>query len=439
MSLRIHQDKISNEDIVKINSELRFNLSTKYETIVRNLYAYMIDNNDIVSLPFYYALNTFSIKTRKKSEFKSNSKSFVGILRNEQKIVVSECISDLNKFNTSVLSLYTGFGKTIMSIKISSMIKLKTLVIVNKLILITQWRDSILKFSPDSNVKLMTDKSYEIDDDNDYDYYIINAINIVKYDIKTFQNIGLVIVDELHLILAESLSRCLHYLSPKYLLGLSATPYRKDGLNKLIEIYFGTKPIIRTMNREHVVYKVYTGFKPTMEKSDDGKIIWGSILKQQADNEERNNLIVNIVRNFKDRKFLILVKRVEHGRTLLRKLQMYNEYVTSLLGNEQTFDKKARILVGTTSKCSTGFDHSSLDSLILASDIQDYFIQALGRVFRTKDVIPIIFDIVDDNPILMKHYKTREIVYKDCGGDVRLYKNDIKDDIVTTHKRLLLC
>ena len=70
MSLRIHQDKISNEDIVKINSELRFNLSTKYETIVRNLYAYMIDNNDIVSLPFYYALNTFSIKTRKKSEFK---------------------------------------------------------------------------------------------------------------------------------------------------------------------------------------------------------------------------------------------------------------------------------------------------------------------------------------------------------------------------------
>ena len=439
MSLRIHQNKLTNENISKLNKDLRLNLSTKYDTIVKNLYAYMIDDDDIVSLPFYYALNTFSIKTRKKSNFTSNSISFVGVLRDEQKIVVSECITDLNKYNTSVLSLYTGFGKTILSIKISSMIKLKTLVIVNKIILMTQWKTSILKFCPEARVKLMTDKSYEIDDE--YDYYIINAVNIVKYDIKTFENIGLVIVDELHLILAESLSRCLHYLSPKYLLGLSATPYRKDGLNKLIEIYFGNKPIIRKMNREHIVYKVYTGFKPTMEKNDDGKIIWGSILKQQADNDDRNNIIVNIIRKFKDRKFLILVKRIEHGRTLLIKLQKYNEYVTSLLGNEQTFDKNARILVGTTSKCSTGFDHPSLDSLILASDIQDYFIQALGRVFRTKDVIPIIFDIVDDNPILMKHYKTREIVYKDCGGDVRLYKNDIKvkDDIIRTHKRLLLC
>ena len=96
-----------------------------------------------------------------------------------------------------------------------------------------------------------------------------------------------------------------------------------------------------------------------------------------------------------------------------------NENVTSLLGSNQEFDKDARILIGTGQKVGTGFDHSKLNMLILAADIEEYFIQYLGRVFRTKDGIPIILDLVDNNKTLMRHFATRCKTYKKHGGTVR--------------------
>jgi hypothetical protein len=59
-----------------------------------------------------------------------------------------------------------------------------------------------------------------------------------------------------------------------------------------------------------------------------------------------------------------------------------------------------------------------LDTLLLATDIEEYFIQYLGRVFRRKDANPMIFDLVDNNPILLRHFKTRQKIYQECGGTI---------------------
>ena len=90
-----------------------------------------------------------------------------------------------------------------------------------------------------------------------------------------------------------------------------------------------------------------------------------------------------------------------------------------MIGNQQEYEQKSRILVGTSSKAGTGFDHPRLDAMIFASDIQAYFIQFLGRVLRTQEVVPLIFDIVDKNPILDKHFKVRQAVYLEHGGSVQ--------------------
>ena len=74
---------------------------------------------------------------------------------------------------------------------------------------------------------------------------------------------------------------------------------------------------------------------------------------------------------------LILIKRIEQGNYLLKRLQEEGENVTSLLGSNQDFDKDARILVGTSSKVGVGFDHPRLDTLLLAADLEAYFIQYL--------------------------------------------------------------
>jgi hypothetical protein len=60
-----------------------------------------------------------------------------------------------------------------------------------------------------------------------------------------------------------------------------------------------------------------------------------------------------------------------------------------------------------------------MDTLLLAVDCRDYFSQALFRVFRRRDSEPIIFDILDKNPILFKHYLERREIYLKHGGLIK--------------------
>ena len=83
--------------------------------------------------------------------------------------------------------------------------------------------------------------------------------------------------------------------------------------------------------------------------------------------------------------------------------------------------------MATVQKAGVGFDHPRLNSLILASDVEEYFIQYLGRVMRTEKVEPFIFDLVDDNPILKKHYYTRRKIYLEHGGIIKDFKKFFHD------------
>lgn len=414
MSLKISLDSINNKNREKINNELKIEIENE-SSILPNKIIQPFDliNNDIY-LPFAFSVKELDIKRPLRNKFPVMITDFKGILRPEQKIVKSEAIDFLTKTGSIIISAYPGFGKTLLSINLACSIKLKTLIIVNKIVLMKQWEDSILKFCPNATVQKLTAKSKM----KESDFFIMNAINVGKMGKTFFKDIGNLIIDEAHLIMAETLVKSLKFICPRYLIGLSATPYRHDGLNIMLDFYFGKNKIIRDMTREHIVYIVNTGFTPTVEKMDNGRLNWGLVLQSQSEDEKRNELIINIIKKFSDRCILVLTKRVEQGKLLMRKLKDIDEDVTSLLGDQQEFNKESRILVGTTSKCGTGFDHAKLDTLILAADIDAYFIQVLGRIFRREDTIPIVFDLVDNNGILIKHFKNRKEVYNKIGGKI---------------------
>jgi superfamily II DNA or RNA helicase len=317
-----------------------------------------------------------------------------------------------------LLGDFTVTHNTICAIHMAAGIGFRTLIIVNKIVLMRQWEESILKFCPDSIVHRITTKSPK----KPGDFYIMNAQNVEKKGIEFFSDVGLVIIDEAHMIMAETLSKSLQYIYPRYLVGLTATPYRPDGLNILLQLYFGRHKIIRKLHRKHIVYKVDTGFIPKVERTFQGRVNWGSILDQQANCVHRNELILRIIESHVDRNFLVLVKRVSQGRYLIKRLEEKGISVTNLIGSNQEFESSARVLIGTCQKVGTGFDHPKLDTLILAADIQEYFIQYLGRIFRVKDSKPLVFDLVDSNGILRKHYATRERVYREHGGMVYPWK-----------------
>lgn len=419
MSVIINLETLPYEIREKISKELELKIQNKFNPgQVKYLHPFCIEGDDI-KLPFAYAVQILNLTRPIRDFFPQSQVIFNTTLREEQIVVEKEALTRLSAKGSVMISCATGFGKTAMSIKLSTTIKMKTLVIVNKLVLISQWQESINKFCPEATIQCLSPRSIL----EDADYYIINAQNIEKMGKKFFKHIGLCIVDEVHLIVAESLSRCLQYIYPRYLIGLSATPYRPDGLNELLNIYFGDYKIIRELRCPHTVYRVNTGFTPKVEKTWDGKIDWGSILASQSGNQDRNELICNIIQQYPNRTFLVLIKRIEQGKYLLDRLKEMNENVTDLIGNNQEFDKEARILVGTCQKVGVGFDHDRLDTLLLATDIEEYFIQYLGRVFRRKDANPIIFDLVDNNSTLLKHFKTRQKIYENAGGTIKLWKN----------------
>lgn len=422
MSIKVSIDNLSYEQKYKVDNELEIKIenSNKFgPSISRSIYPYDIINEDEIIIPFSFASSQLQLNRPKRDSFPSFSQQLVfgGFLREEQKEIKKEALQFLNSTGSVIISAYPGFGKTCTSINMAISIGFRTLIIVNKIVLINQWKDSIIKFCPEALIQIVSPKSKLVD----ADFYIVNAINVPKLHRTFFNQIGTVIVDELHLIMAESLSKSLMNVFPRYLLGLSATPYRPDSLDKLIDIYFGSGKVHRKLWREHQVYKVRTNFKPEIQLNSNGKMNWSALIDDQANNYERNELIVKLILLYSDRNFLVLVKRISQGEYILNRLLEYGEDATSLLGDNQKFNRESRILIATGQKCGTGFDHDKLDTLVLASDFEEYFVQYLGRIFRKKESQPIVYDFVDKNGILEKHFKTRKEIYIEHGGKIKYY------------------
>lgn len=410
MSIKININELKDRE--KIHKDLTLYNENKNEEVL----TYFIDENDDVFLPFHYAIHSLKLKRRERTEFSQRNIVFTESLRPYQESVKNDAIDAL-KNASIILSLYTGFGKTCLAIYLSSIIKMKTLILTHRLLLIDQWKNSINKFCPNSKVQILKPRTAV---NHNCDFYIANGLNISKIGHEDLKDIGLLIVDEVHVFATQILGKSLNYISPRYLIGLSATPYRSDGMDKLLDLFFGEIRISKELYHTHNVYRILTPFIPEIKYMYNGKMDWNHILFSQCRIVERNDLILDILSLFKNRTFLVLCKRVEHSELLKNLIkERLNEESSVLSGKNNKYNENHRILLATVSKVGLGFSHNKLDSLIVAGDVEEYFIQYLGRVFRTEEVVPYIFDIIDNNSVLKNHYyRTRKGVYEKSGGTI---------------------
>ena len=425
MSIKVLLDNLTDEKRKQIAHDLEFTTKASYyaqqfgQDDGNTIYAFEI-RNEYIHVPFNYGYKVLNLERPIRSSFRKTGLKFNGALRKLQKQVKKEAVSLLNKNSSCIISLYTGGGKTATSINIAISIGMPVLVVVTRLVLMDQWEKSIKKFCPEAKIcKIKTKK----DIPTDQDFYIVNAINIPKFSDDKFDHIGTLIADEMHLLGTEKLSTAFHYVHPRYALGLSATPTRPDGMDALLHAYFGDKQVHRQLNRAHTAYKVetwkYVDVALEVKTTNTGTLDWNSILNSQANSEPRNKLIVHIIQMFPEHCFLILCKRVSHAKKLEKMLTDIDIDVTSLVGVKRSFDTKARVLVATVQKAGVGFDHPKLNALMIAADVEQYFIQYLGRVFRTEHGSPLIFDFVDDFRTLKKHFSSRSAVYRKHGGTIK--------------------
>lgn len=315
-----------------------------------------------------------------------------------------------------LLGDFTVTHNTATTINLTTKVNLKVLVIVNRLVLIKQWKEAIHQFCPGATIHLLQTKDVKKDIPTHFDFYIINAINVYKFTREQLSFIGFCIVDECHLIMSEVLSQCMWRLQPKYLIGLSASPYRLDGLDKMMQVYFGPNKVVKEIERHHIAYKVCTNLKPELTMTRFGKLDWNALINTISNDTNRNQLIINIVKKYPERYFLLLTKRIEQANTLASLLDKENILHDKLYGIHVYIKSDKHVLIGTTGKCGVGFDAPKLDTLIVCCDMVNYYIQMLGRVMRNKSTKAWVFDLVDDNPTLLKHYYERCKVYKKNGG-----------------------
>lgn len=415
MSIKIDANTYSSDIIIEIDKDLEIKLESD-RARPKFIYSYTV-NGTMCSLPFAYAVGKLGNNVRPpRSNFDAMDVGFSGEPNEEQQEILSEATALLNKRGCVMISMYTGGGKTFCAIRLACVTKLKPLVITNTIVMMKHWKEDIQKFT-DANVQLVNTKTSCLDPTADF--YVMYAQTASKLDPGFFDTIGCVICDEAHLIMAETLSKSLSIAHPRYLIGLTATPYRPDGLDILLTHYFGEARIVRKLWRKHIVYRVDTGFKPILEKTDAGTVNWNKVLDSQAENEPRNELIIRVIRHFHDKKWIVLIKRISQGKYLVNRLRELGEIVASFVDGESgDNDREARIVIGTTKKIGTGYNNPESNALMIAGDIEEYAVQYLGRVFRKKDTTPIVVDLVDNNGILYRHFETRCSIYLECGGKI---------------------
>lgn len=353
--------------------------------------------------------------------------NFIGTLRKEQEENLKLIFDKLNKDSRCLFSSLTGSGKTVITLKLLSLINKKTLIIVHKHFLLEQWKERIETFLKDVKIGYFYGN---VNDTIDKDIIIstIQSISMKEYDKNIFNDINFVIFDECHHVPSMIFSKSLFKIGKKLMLGLSATPERKDGLTEILRLHFGDFLITNNVsfNNKDIFVKVLKYNIEIREKRlYNGLLNVGNLITQISENKERTMLLMKIVKklNDKQRNILILSDRVNHCHLMKKILEQNNiecsVFIGGLTKRERELAVNQNIIIGTYSMISEGFDLPKLNTLIMMTPKTD-IIQIVGRILRQKhDKPPLIIDINDSHYQTEIWQKIRFKQYKELGFKIK--------------------
>ena len=328
-----------------------------------------------------------------------------------------------NNINPSgLLSLPTALGKTVIALSLISHLKQKTCILIHKSQLLSQWKNEIEQFLPNAKIGIIQQTKKEFS--ADCDIYLVMIQTLLNVDVIENNLFGLTIVDECHHISSETFSKVLYKVNAKYLLGLSATPERKDGLTNVIHWHLG--PIIHSVKPNRVGQN--TTEVGVYRYSDPDYILnpkkYADMVTYITEYKTRNEYILTILERVitQDtdnlRRILILTERKQHAMLLYKKLELLlleNKTIGLMLGGmkkeilENQMTK--HIIISTYNLLSEGISIAGLNTICFASPKRDV-VQALGRIYRKihDNVQPMVIDISDDK--LRGQERSRLATYK---------------------------
>lgn len=392
---------------------------------------YIIPRGFLTTIERFLIQNSITFQIEDKS-IKTPPKVFKCRLRvyDYQKKALNEIL----KNNIGILEAPPGYGKTIIALATLTYRKQKTLIIVHTKELLAQWIQKIEDvLGTEKNDVGIIGGGKEIIGKK---ITVATYQSLVRKNLKTLADkIGYVIVDECHRVPANTFQKVVKEFKARYLLGLTATPFRKDKLQKLMFLYLGeiihkidpAQISIELKNVTSILVVRPTDFYPTFETVKKFKKIIEVLIKD----ENRNNLIMRDIINEHslDKSILVLTGRKEHCSEISRKLNKKAKHSiltgrSSLKERKEILtsfkNKKTRILIATGQLLGEGVDLPFLDTLFLVfpTTSKTRLIQYIGRVQRkNKDkIISKIYDYHDQFvSILNFMFLKRKKIYNKLG------------------------
>jgi superfamily II DNA or RNA helicase len=397
------------------------------------------ETEDSLYVPKHFGLQTFGppqSTTREVEPTPAAYWTFEGRLRDVQFPVVDAVLKPEPK--DGILSLHTGGGKTVCALYIASQLKLPTLVIVHNTFLRDQWVDRIRMFLPHARIGRIQGDACEIEG-KDVVIAMLQTLSMKDIPIATFKPLGLVIVDECHHIASEVFVQALPKVTSKYMLGLSATPSRKDGLMHVAHWFLG--PLLYTSNTGdkvdagvHVEVYEYDNTEPEFNEvlyNRQGVMFTSLMINKLAEHPGRTKWLVDILQDILEdgRQVLVLTDRVQHTKDLLAAFPDELRARAAILSTDLKAEARAEacatktILLATYAMCKEGFDVPTLNTLVMATPRPDID-QIVGRILRieraARTVHPLVVDVVD--PTFRRQFQERNTLYKQRAYTVRKMK-----------------
>lgn len=341
-------------------------------------------------------------------------------LRDNQKTAYNKIL----KNDYALLIAPPGFGKTAIASAVIAKRRVNTLILVHKITLLEQWAERLSEYFEidKKSIGQLGKGKKKLTSNID-----IAMLQSLKNRPELIEDYSQIIVDEAHHIPAVSFEVPLKKFKGKYVIALSATPKRQDGMHPIMTMQCGD--IVHEVKRDkvqtHTLKSVRTKFEAY---ENEFTMILGEIVEDFA----RNELIINEIKELKRRKILILSERVEHLNILYHGLKSKNIKSTLLYGGMGTKVQRvaleeahsADIILSTSGYIGEGIDFVHLDTIVFTMPIsyKGRIIQYLGRVGRRGQKC-LAIDFVDENvPMLKSSFTKRLKGYKEMG-----YKHQSSD------------
>ena len=369
--------------------------------------------------------------------------SFIGTLTAIQNAAVDAML----EHEEGVLVAPPGAGKTVMACAAIVRRRTPTLILVHRKQLLDQWSDRLQNFLglSKNEIHVLGKARYP---DAPVALGMFPTLARSEFPEALLAKYGHVIIDECHHVPAASFEAAMKRCTARYILGLTATPNRKDGLQKILFLQCG--PIRHRIDLDHSEEQSRTVFVREFSlrlPAEKDRLPIHQIWEHLIQSGERNRAIASDVSSaLKEQRFCALLSdRKEHLNALesLLREKWPEESVyridgstnqklrTAILGNlrARAAEERPFVLLATASLLGEGFDMPELDTLFLTMPIsfKGRLIQYAGRLhrFSEKKKSVRIYDYVEpDHPLTAQMYRKRTTAYREMGYSIQIVGND---------------